>query len=348
MAEFPACILRRAAMISYAQNFEDVMLWRVFHHLPCGFYVDVGAFHPEIDSVTKWFYDQGWSGVNIEPVPESFATLEAARPRDTNVRAAAGAATHVAELTVFPNSKGLSSLHPTVAQNEALGEAQLVEVQVLPLRDILQPYSNQQIHFLKIDAEGSEREVLLGMDFARFRPWIVLIEATEPLSSTRSSDTWSSILTENGYELVYFDGLNDFFLASERRELARHFRVPPNVFDDFELVALLREREALLSEREALSALRLESGAKIAAAHQHIASLQDELHRVSDQLAASQAAVAKLSGDVSELAESLKTARTQLDAVFRSRSWRWLEPIRKANFLLKSYRKKLRAAQMPR
>ena len=72
-------------MISYAQNFEDVILWRAFKDVNCGRYVDVGAFHPEIDSVTKWFYDQGWSGINIEPVPESFDALNAARSRDQNL-----------------------------------------------------------------------------------------------------------------------------------------------------------------------------------------------------------------------------------------------------------------------
>ena len=81
-------------------------------------------------------------------------------------------------------------------------------------------------------------------------------------------------------------------------------------------------------------------------ARETISRLEDELNRALNQIAASEAAVAKLSGDISELAESLKTARTQLDAVFRSRSWRWLEPIRRANFLLKSHRKKARAARM--
>ena len=72
--------------------------------------MDVGALHPEIDSVTKWFYDQGWSGINMEPVPEMFAVIEAARPRDINIRAAAGAAPGTADMAVVSDSMGLSSL----------------------------------------------------------------------------------------------------------------------------------------------------------------------------------------------------------------------------------------------
>ena len=54
--------------ISYAQNYEDVMLWRALQHVENGFYVDVGANDPTVDSVTKAFYDRGWRGLNIEPV----------------------------------------------------------------------------------------------------------------------------------------------------------------------------------------------------------------------------------------------------------------------------------------
>lgn len=45
-------------MISYAQNFEDVMLERAFADLEIGFWVDVGAWDPDTDSVTRHFYDR--------------------------------------------------------------------------------------------------------------------------------------------------------------------------------------------------------------------------------------------------------------------------------------------------
>lgn len=55
-------------LISYAQNHEDIMLWRALKSVQNGFYVDVGANDPVLDSVTKLFYDRGWSGINIEPL----------------------------------------------------------------------------------------------------------------------------------------------------------------------------------------------------------------------------------------------------------------------------------------
>jgi hypothetical protein len=70
--------------VTYAQNFEDLMLWRALHGVRDGFYIDVGAADPDEDSVTRAFYDHGWRGVNIEPSPEHFAAISAARPRDIN------------------------------------------------------------------------------------------------------------------------------------------------------------------------------------------------------------------------------------------------------------------------
>ncbi len=75
-------------MVSYAQDAEDVLLKRVFPQDYQGFYIDAGASDPVRFSVTKHFYDQGWRGVNIEPVPSVWLRLRDQRPRDVNLNAA--------------------------------------------------------------------------------------------------------------------------------------------------------------------------------------------------------------------------------------------------------------------
>ena len=66
--------------ISYAQNREDVILNGFFEGRDKGFYVDVGAGNPVDDSVTKLFYDKGWHGINIEPIPHIYKELEKQTP----------------------------------------------------------------------------------------------------------------------------------------------------------------------------------------------------------------------------------------------------------------------------
>src|SRR5262245_26240484 len=76
--------------VSYAQNQEDVMLYRALREVERGFYIDVGAQDPIIDSVTKAFYERGWHGINIEPNEEYFEKLQSQRPHDLNLATVVG------------------------------------------------------------------------------------------------------------------------------------------------------------------------------------------------------------------------------------------------------------------
>ena len=106
-------------------------------------------------------------------------------------------------------------------------------VPVTTLAELQNDICDQQVHFLKIDVEGYEEEVLRGADFAKVRPWIVLIEAVSPKTTTPSWGSWEFLLLEAGYEFVYFDGLNRFYVAEEHQELKRFFAVPVSACDPF-------------------------------------------------------------------------------------------------------------------
>jgi FkbM family methyltransferase len=297
-------------MISYAQNFEDVTLWRALRDVANGRYVDVGALHPELDSVTKWFYDQGWSGINLEPVPEMFAVIEAARPRDINIQAAAGSASGVADMAIVPDSMGLSSLDISAVSSNMAFSYNLVQVEVRPLRDVLEPFTGQDIHFLKVDAEGTEHDVLVGMDFDRFRPWVVVVEATEPQSQTATAEKWEDLLIASNYQHAYFDGLNEFYVAAERSELARKLAVPPNVFDNFELAATVRERTG----REELQRLYLSATDENQRLQGEISRRDTEVARLGEQLTTASSEVARLQSELEQTREALTTTEAQLAA----------------------------------
>jgi len=220
--------------ISYAQNFEDVVLWRSLKQVKKGFYVDVGAQDPQVESVTRAFYERGWSGINIEPVDEYFNKLNQARPHDTNLNVAVGGVSGLRTLHSFAGS-GLSTLDSQIsARHQAAGlTAAETVVQVLTLTEVLEGAARSPIHFLKIDVEGAEGEVLEGLDLDRIRPWIILVEATEPNCTTTSHEKWEHLVTDHGYSFAYFDGLNRFYVANEVGDLKEQLAVPPNFFDNF-------------------------------------------------------------------------------------------------------------------
>lgn len=90
---------------------------------------------------------------------------------------------------------------------------------------------DQEIHWMKIDVEGMEANVLAGWDNAKHRPWIIVVEATVPTKQTRTGHLLHPLLEAADYEFVYFDGLNRFYLAREKAALKEGFSRPPNFFD---------------------------------------------------------------------------------------------------------------------
>ena len=239
-------------VISYAQNFEDVMLWRALKHIEKGFYIDVGAAWPNKDSVTKAFYDAGWSGVNVEPNPAFHALLQQERPRDCNLQLALAEQEGNAEFVIF-ESTGLSTLDPAVAglHHHAGRSHQTQTVLTSTLAHLWHRYvpEGQEVHFVKIDVEGAEAAVLRGNDWQTYRPWIVVVEATLPMSQVESYASWEPILLNAGYRFVYADGLNRFYLGNERAGLQEAFKYPPNVFDGF-LLSAQQEAETKAQQAE--------------------------------------------------------------------------------------------------
>ena len=245
-----------APFVSYAQNFEDVMLWRALKHVERGFYIDVGASEPEADSVTLAFYERGWTGINLEPAPGAFARLSVARVHDINLNVAAGTREGEADFLLVDGGNGLSTLRtesqPTI---ESWGwTTQATTVRVRRLGDICRDHRVGDIHFLKVDAEGAERDVLEGADLTVWRPWLVVVEATGVNTTVPTHHLWEDLLLTQRYRMVYADGLNRFYLAAEHEELAAAFGSPPNVFDQFVRAADLRVQRERADRVETLLA----------------------------------------------------------------------------------------------
>jgi FkbM family methyltransferase len=249
-------------IISYAQNFEDVMLARCFPG-PRGFYVDVGANDPDIDSVTRHFYERGWSGINIEPLASNFARLKKRRPRDVNLRIAAGATD--GEMTFYEIGKwhGYSTTDAEIAAQHRRDGLKVIEhrTPVRRLAAVLDEYApGREIDFLSIDVEGAEPAVLAGGELERHRPKIIVAESRLPVTVNmvgrffevpdRAAD-YAKLLKPYAYSLAYRDGLNAFFVAEEHQDLARHFFFPPGIADRIVHAASIRPFEAKIAKLRA-------------------------------------------------------------------------------------------------
>jgi FkbM family methyltransferase len=242
-------------VISYAQNAEDVVLARALRGTT-GFYVDVGAGDPEIASVTKHFYDLGWRGINIEPRSDAISLLDEQRPRDTNLRLAAGATAGETKLFLVEADLDMSTTDEVDLEllRDRGYEVHVETVPVQTLDRILEEHGVSGIDFLKIDVEGSEADVLAGVDLIRWHPSVVVVESIKPWSHERTDASWRSVLESQGYREALFDGVNLFFARKDDRETIAAL-VPASVLDEYEPAAMAAMRAGIEQLREYVAKL---------------------------------------------------------------------------------------------
>jgi FkbM family methyltransferase len=205
-----------ADVVTYAQNREDLYIASFFPDVENGFYVDVGAHHPVRDSVTKYFSLRGWTGINIEPQRKYYELLEVDRANDVNLNIGISDSSGSLDLREFPGD-GLSTFSDAMKseyeQDEDMRAAGHIdyEVRVETLANVFAQHvpEGQTVHFLKVDVEGLEYQVLRGNDWSRFRPILVCVEANHIVQD------WHRLLADASYDKVLFDGLNEYFLAKE-------------------------------------------------------------------------------------------------------------------------------------
>jgi FkbM family methyltransferase len=344
------------------------MLWRALKSVGRGFYIDLGAAEPETDSVTKAFYDRGWRGINVEPMPKTFDRLRHARPRDINLQLAVEDIPGRKTYFGVDDQNGLSTGQSLIATGYAeVGRAvSELEVDVDTLDHICRTYVNEEIHFLKVDVEGGEDAVFAGADLRAYRPWMIVIESPEAARIPRLPE-WHKVLDAAGYKYVYYDGLNRFYIALEKTDLLEpSFGSPPNWFDNYVTAHELQLEEAAdsWSSRDAELTLQLQAetgareGAELALRalsdvrdqlqaqvevvsvestelRAHIVALQGELEACYQVLFEKSRHIGSLSvqrqkllTDLREQEGSIAALHAQLGALEGSRAWRLTRPMR--------------------
>lgn len=222
--------------ISYAGNHEDVLLDRAFRSQPTGFYIDVGAHDPVFGSVTKALSDRGWTGINVEPNPRAAGEFARLRPRDVNLSAAAGSRPGRFVFFECPDAPQLSTLSADEAAAHRAGGRRVIEhpVEVTTLAAVCERFvGGRDIDLLCIDTEGGERDVLLGADFSRWRPKVLLVEATRPETNTPAHHAWEPIVLAANYQFCLFDGINRLYVRAESPELVAPLSYPVNCLDAY-------------------------------------------------------------------------------------------------------------------
>jgi FkbM family methyltransferase len=281
------------SFISYAQNYEDVRLWRAFNDVVAGRYLDIGTQDPVRDSVSLAFYERGWRGVHVEPTPTYASAMRAARPDETVIEAAVTTMPGPMRLYEIPTT-GLSTGISDIAQRHVgVGwSCKEITVATVTLSGLFDHMGPELIHWLKIDVEGMEADVLASWGDHPARPAALVIEATAPTTQDPTHEQWLGLVLARGYVEVLFDGLSRYFIHESHADRGNALALSPNVFDGFQVTQSHFTAGMLAAEHEAsVAAVRQQALADVSV---EMATMAEKLEDAEAQhLADVAAALAK-------------------------------------------------------
>jgi FkbM family methyltransferase len=206
---------------TYSQEGEDLILRRLFHSRANGFYVDVGAHHPRRFSNTFYFYEHGWSGINIDPNVAAMELFAVARPRDVNIAMGVSDARGKLQYFVF-DEPALNTLDVELAEKRQRTTdyrlVRTIEVPVDRLDAILEQHvpRGRAVDFMSVDTEGHDFNVVKSNDWARYRPRYLLVECLDSSLASMVTSPLDRFMLEHGYEL-FAKTLNTVFYHDTRQ-----------------------------------------------------------------------------------------------------------------------------------
>jgi FkbM family methyltransferase len=208
----------------YSQHGEDYLLWKFFDFKKDGFFVEVGAFDGVHLSNTYSFELEGWKGICVEP-GQYFENCKKNRPNSLCVNAVCVSNDDIKEITFYEEELGLFSTIKDVdelknkyfqsvynARGLNFNSTNKLKVEAKTLNSILCENNAKEIDFISIDVEGSEIEVLKGIDIEKYKPRILIIEAND---ENHKKELIDYLCLRHNYIFARSISVNLFFVLSE-------------------------------------------------------------------------------------------------------------------------------------
>jgi len=199
----------------YSQHGEDVILDALFPEDTLGIFMEIGCIDGRRFSNTLRLEERGWKGICVEAHPDYIELIRCNRPGSIVVHAAVGEKDQ-AEVTFYANSRGsLSTLDKSLEELYRNNYGRYFtgfEIRHVPMRSIssiLQEYNIPSPDVISIDIEGTELQAVQGIDFNRYRPRVIVVEADARENVLALDD----LLLPEGYVRGFSLSCNRFYFS---------------------------------------------------------------------------------------------------------------------------------------
>lgn len=194
--------------ISYSQCGEDIIVEYIFRlrGIERPTYIDIGANHPYFISNTALFYKKGSRGINIEASQKLYQLFVQYRPDDINLNVGIGASAELVDFYIMKDNT-LNTFSKVEYNNLIAADKELEMVSTMKLttvENVLQNYYNDKCpDFLSLDVEGLDYNILQSIDFIKYSPKVICVEAAEYSPKgmgARRNELVDFLVSKNYYE----------------------------------------------------------------------------------------------------------------------------------------------------
>ncbi len=204
---------------------EKRLVREFFDNKRGGLFVEVGANEP--DPVLSQTYhlenDLNWSGFLVEPIDYLYKRNCRERPKAISYNVACTSPDKTGILTLYIPTEGSEEIHGHAGLELEIDHAEKRElraqqVEAVTLDTILNSADIKHIDLLSIDVEGTELDVLKGLNIECFKPKLVLLEDKLVYLSKHR------YLSRHGYRIVRRTGFNSWYVPKEDKRVLMNTR----------------------------------------------------------------------------------------------------------------------------
>jgi FkbM family methyltransferase len=189
---------------SYAQNYEDLIIEKLFDKNYIGKYLEIGAYHPSRLSNTYRLYKKDWRGIVIEPNPDVKNIFLSVRPGDNFLNIGISDKNQNLDYYRFliPALNTFSKIDADKNIKKGHKLEKVVKIETKKIDEII----DERIDFLSIDTEGFDEMILENWPWKKQKPKVICVED--------GRKNINKIMKNQGYSLCKRTKYNSIFLKN--------------------------------------------------------------------------------------------------------------------------------------
>ena len=200
---------------SYSFEGQDKILESLLRDTKQGFYIDVGCNHPINNNNTFSFYKKKWSGICIDMHYKFKILYLKNRKRDKFICACLSNNKKTLTANYFEDDTNTTVISSWSKRYEKrIKKINMKKVQSTTLNEILSINNiPNKFELLKIDAEGSDFNILKGINLKKYIPKVIQIEIRNLKLENFTKNQVVKYLKEFNYSLIAKTPYDSFFVS---------------------------------------------------------------------------------------------------------------------------------------